>query len=64
MSFVPEGDTTNYNTLHKKGGGKNHPYTMKQTLKIKREVGFLYTNKQRALLQKVNTLLPESYLVE
>jgi len=22
------------------------------------EVGFLYTNKQRALLQKVNTLLP------
>jgi len=21
--------------LYKKGGGKNHPYTMKQTLKIK-----------------------------
>ena len=33
--FVPEGDTTNYNTFYKKGGGKNHPYTMKQTLKIK-----------------------------
>ena len=35
MIFVPEGDTTNYNTLHIKGGSINHPYTMKQTLKIK-----------------------------
>jgi len=35
VNCVPEGDTTNYNTLHKKRGGNNHPYTMKQTLKIK-----------------------------
>ena len=32
--------------------------------KRRREVGFLCTNKQRALLQKVNTLLPETRLVD
>ena len=64
MSFVPEGDTTNYNTFHKKRGGKNHPYTMKQTLKIK-EGGWIPVYQQvTGITTEVNTLQPETRLVD
>ena len=64
MNCVPEAYSTNYNTSHKKRGGKNHPYTMKQTLQ-KKEGGWIPVYQQTTgITTVVNTLLPESYLVE